>query len=200
MNKQVVSAYEEAMGLQNITIEGVPATSHFARVLVSADYRMKRLGMGFDRAPAGVNLPSYLQMAPASNRLTQPRFWLEPTYEPLHRDAEGLSWELCGAAVRAVTEEDLFGSSGQVQHTGKAAPMAQKWCENMTNQYDKLAVVDPIFGELRNCMELAVAAALVVKERLPERAGYSLPVLMNSGDIRPDEYAAPSTSPPSSTP
>ena len=36
----------------------------------------------------------------------------------------------------------------------------------MTNQFAALAVAEPIFGELRNCMELAIVGALVVKERL----------------------------------
>jgi hypothetical protein len=190
MNQQIIPAYEEAMGMQTIMVEGVPDTSHFARVLVAADYRMKRLGMAFDPAPAGVKLPSYLQMAPTGNVIT-PRFWLEPKYEPLLRDPEGLTWELRGASVRAMTEEDLFSASGSRQHTGKANPIAQKWCENMTDQYDKLAVADPIFGELRNCMELAIAGALIVKERLPEKAGYDLPVLLKSSELNPDIYPAP---------
>jgi hypothetical protein len=39
------SAMKEAFGPQKITITGVPANSHFARVLTAADYRMKRLAM-----------------------------------------------------------------------------------------------------------------------------------------------------------
>ena len=38
----------------------------------------------------------------------------------------------------------------------------------------------PIFGQLRNCMELAIVAALIVKEDLPAKAGNSLPVLMDA--------------------
>ena len=69
--------------------------------------------------------------------------------------------------------------------------MAQKWAENMTNQFAALAVAEPIFGELRNCMELAIVGALIVKERLPDKAGYSLPVLMTSADLQPAEFNAP---------
>ena len=52
---------ESALGMQRISVEGVPATSHFARVLVAADYRMKRIAMNFDPSPVR-GLPSYLQM------------------------------------------------------------------------------------------------------------------------------------------
>ncbi len=41
----------EVMGMQQITVEGVPATSHFAQVLVAADYRMKCLGMNLQAPP-----------------------------------------------------------------------------------------------------------------------------------------------------
>ncbi len=90
------SEIEQLLGMQQISVEGVPATSHFAQVLVAADYRMKRLGMNFDPPPPGIKLPSYLQMIPANSRSTNifPRWWLEPSYEPLLRDAEGLAWEL----------------------------------------------------------------------------------------------------------
>ena len=34
--------------------------------------------------------------------------------------------------------------------------MAQKWADNMTAHYDELAVAEPVFGDLRNCMQLAL--------------------------------------------
>ena len=110
-----------------------------------------------------------------------PRWWLEPKYESLLRDADGLAWELRGGSVKAMTEEDFFNeTSGGREHTGKANPVAQKWADNMTAHYDELAVAEPIFGDLRNCMELAIVGALMVKADLPGKAGNSLPVLMDS--------------------
>jgi len=184
---------EQALGPQQISIQGVPATSHFARVLVAADYRMKRLAMNFEPSPVP-GLPSFLTMMTASgsgmsNML--PRWWLEPNYQPLLRDASGLAFEFRGGSVKAMTEEDFLTAAGQRQHTGKANPVAQKWADNMTAKYDELAVADPIFGQLRNCMELAVVAALIVKERLPQKAGYSMPTLLDPAEVKVDEYFAP---------
>ena len=98
--------------------------------------------------------------------MVSPRFWLEPKYEALLCDADGLAFELCGSSVKAMTEEDYIAASGNVQHSGKANPVAQKWADPMTEKYPELAVADPIFGQLQNCMELAVVGALVVKDRL----------------------------------
>ena len=190
--QQVVTGIADALGMQQITVEGVPASSHFAQVLVAADYRMKRLGMNLDKPPVGVKLPSYLQMVPASSSVVStPRWWMEPKFDPILRDKDGLAWELSGASVQTLTAEDMFNTTGQRQNTSKANPMAKKWAENMTNQFAALAVAEPIFGELRNCMELAIVGALIVKEKLPEKAGYSLPVLMTSEDLRPAEFNPP---------
>jgi hypothetical protein len=189
-NPSVIAAgAEQAMGPQNITLTNVPPTSHFARVLVAADYRMKRLGMGFEEAPIR-GLPSFLQMMKGSGTL-MPRWWLEPNYEPLARSPDGLAWELPGGSVKAMTEEDFLTATGNVHHSGKANPVAQKWADNMTEKYDELAVAIPVFGELRNCMELAIVGALVVKERLTDKAGYSMPLLLDPVQVKMDEFPAP---------
>ena len=155
----------------------MPASSHFARILVAADYRMKRIGMGFEPAPKGVKLPSYLQMAAArtADSVSTPRWWMEPKFDAILKDASGMAWELRGSSVQTLTEEDIFNAQGERQHSGKANPLAKKWADMMTKEFPALAVAEPVFGELQNCMELAVVSALIVKERLPEKAGNSLP-------------------------
>ena len=186
---------EQALGPQRILVSGVPAGSHFARVLVAADYRMKRIAMNFEPSPVR-GLPSFLQMIPVSGHGMSnmlPRWWLEPRYEPLLRDPDGLAWELRGASVKAMTEEDFLTAAGNKEHTGRASPAAQKWADLMTEKYAELAVADPIFAELQNCMELAIVAALVVKEGLAEKAGYSMPLLLDPADIKTEQFPAPKT-------
>ena len=63
----------------------------------------------------------------------------------------------------------------------------------MTAKYDELAVAEPIFGELQNCMDLAIVAALIAKESLAERAGFSMPVLLNPNGLKPAEFVPPKT-------
>jgi hypothetical protein len=187
----VAGGIESALGMQQISVHGVPETSHFARVLVAADYRMKRIAMNFDPSPVR-GLPSYLQMVkPSARTVLSPRFWLEPKYEALLRDGEGLAFELRGSGVKALTEEDFVAASGNIQHSGKAGPAAQKWADLMTEKYPELAVADPIFGQLQNCMELAVVGALVVKEQLAEKAGGSMPTLLDSSAVKPEAFHSP---------
>jgi hypothetical protein len=185
---------EDALGPQRITVEGVPATSHFARVLVAADYRMKRLAMDFEPSPVR-GLSSFMEMVGAGPQGINnwlPRWWLEPSYEAVLRDEAGLAWELRGASVKALTEDDFLAASGQVQRGGKTNPVAQRWADTMTAKFPELAVADPIFGQLRNCMDLAVVSTLIVKERLAEKAGWRSSLLTDSASpLAVERFPAP---------
>ena len=182
---------EEAVGPQTITVTGIPATSHFARVIVAADFRMKRLAMNFE--PAAVDgMPSLLHLAKSRRgglHNAMPRFWLAPMYDPLQRDPDGLAWELRGQGVRCLTEQEFLNQAGQKQKSGGLDPTAQKWADTFTEKFEELAHEDSSFGALRNVMDLAVVGALLVKERLLERSGLEAPNLMNDEPL--DAYPAP---------
>ncbi len=186
---------EEAVGPQTISVTGVPATSHFARVIVAADFRMKRLAMNFE--PAAVDgMPSLLHLAKSRRggmHNAMPRFWLAPMYDPLRRDPEGLAWELRGQAVRCLTEQEFLNEAGQKQKSGEPDPTSQKWADTFTEKFEELAHEDSSFGALRNVMDLAVIGALLAKERLLERSGLEAPNLMRDEPLL--EYRAPRTVP-----
>ena len=186
-------AIEERLGPQKITVGGVAETSHFARVMVAADYRMKRISMDLEPAPVA-NLPSFVQMTKASGsgmRNMLPRWWLAPNYEPLLRDEEGLSWQLRGASVKTMSENDYLTAEGTKQQTGRTDPVSARWAETFTARYDELSLVEPVFGELRNCMDLAIVAGLVAKENLLGKAQTSLPTLMNTSGMPTAQLPAP---------
>jgi hypothetical protein len=176
---QVIAAIEQSLGPQQITISGVAETSHFARVLVAADYRMKRIAMRLEPSPLA-ELPSFLDLLANSRvKLTNmmPRWWLACDYEPLARSEDGLAWELRGNGVQVKTEDSLVGDDGSVTHTDEQNPIAVDWAERMTRQYESLSREEAVFGQLRNLMDLSVIAMLIKHERLLERADCSLATL-----------------------
>jgi hypothetical protein len=141
----VVEGIKKAMGPQQITLTGVDPTSHFARVLVTADIRMKRLAMGLDKSPVD-GLPSFLGLMKSTRgRITNmmPRWWLACNYQPLGRGEDGLVWELRGPGVKAMTEDELVSQDGKVKQTGKKSPIAQKWADAFTKKYDELSTKTP---------------------------------------------------------
>jgi hypothetical protein len=191
----VFRGMEEALGPQKVRVGGVPADSRFARVLVAADYRLKRIGMGLE--PSGVKeLPSYLTMVPAGGKATSlPRFWLEAEYDPIARDADELAWRLSGRRMKCLTETDLAGKDGMRRGAGAADAAAQKWCAAMTQHYDAVAAKQAVFAELLNCVDLAVVAALIKGRQLDGRAGLDLGPLVDAAKLPLPRYDAPTTVP-----
>ena len=146
------------MGPQKISINGVPKTSHLARTLVASDYKMKRIAMKLEPSPVK-GLGSYVDMIKSQPKNMMPRWWMACDYEPMAKSADGLAWQLRGKGVKVMTEDEVI-AQGKVAGTGKTSDAAQKWADNMTDKYDELSVAEPVFGELRNVMDLCVISAL----------------------------------------
>jgi hypothetical protein len=190
---------KEAFGPQQIKLNGIPTSSHMARVLVAADYRMKRLAMNLDKSPIN-GMPSYIEMIQNSGKQAakvNPRWWLACNYKPLAKTDDNLAWELRGQGVKTLTEEDVIGDDGTVERTGKANAAAQKWANTMTEKYEELAASEPIFAELRNVMDLCVVAAVIDEHELMNKAGCSLPLLSgDQSDLVTFTWYTPRTVPP----
>ena len=196
----IVPAIEQAFGDQAITVNGVPATCHFAHVLVAADYKMKRIGMKLEPSPVK-GLSSYVDMAPARVDNMMPRWWMACNYEPLGRSEDGLSWELRGTGVKVLTEDEFVdNAAGTVRGSGKTSAPAAKWSEQFTAKFDELAVKEPVFGDLRNVMDMCVVAALFHKEHLAAKAKCDLPELTSAtGKTLLGEAVAPKKVPTQSS-
>jgi hypothetical protein len=191
--EETFARIEEALGPQDITVTGVPETSRFARIMVAADFRMKRMAMDFEPAPVE-GLPSFLSMMKASGRgmsNMMPRWWLAPHYEPLAKSQDGLAWELRGPGVKCLTAEERVNELGEKTATDTKNPAAERWAAMMTEKFDELARADSSFGELRNIMDLAVVGALIEKEQLLELAGLPLPQLLGEQPL--NRYPAAKT-------
>jgi hypothetical protein len=175
-----LAAMAKAMGPQQITVTGVPADSHFARVLVSSDFHMKRIGMNLE--PSVKGLPSYIEMLKHENsplETATPRWWMACDYEPLGRSEDGLAFEIRGRGVKCMAEDEVVDAQGRVSGTGSASSSSQKWANLMTQHYAELSTKEASFGELRNLMDLCVVAALVSKEQLLEKANCDIPTIMS---------------------
>ncbi len=142
-------------------------------------------------------LPSYLTMLKGKSSGKQlqnmlPRWWLATDYKPLLTDGQGLAWQLRGQGVKAMAEDDFLAADGTRKRSGKSHPAAQRWADNMTARYEELSSRSPIFGQLRNCMDLAVMAALLLKEDLPGTSGCGLGLLLDEIDLQAERFPAPS--------
>ena len=193
--KATFAAMEQALGPQKVAVGGVPTDSRCARVLVAADYRMKRIGMGLEESGLK-SLPSYLAMVPAGGRATTlPRFWLEADYDPIARDPDELAWSIGGRRMKCLTESDVAAKDGMKRGAAPADAIARKWCDSMTSSYEELARQQPVFAELVNCIDLAVVAALIKGRQLDGRAGCDLAPLTDAAGLKLPSYDVPASVP-----
>lgn len=177
------ASMKEAYGPQMIHLTGVPADTRYARTLVAADFEMKRIAMGLASSPIE-GLPSYLEMSKNGRHgaAQNPRWWMACDYDSLAKNEEGTAWKLSGKRVKTLTEQDLVAADGRVSGAGRTDKLAQQWANKMTSSYTELAREMPVFGDLRNLMDMTVVATLITQERLAEAAGLDLAVLSQPAD------------------
>jgi len=197
MNARTIKAMEAALGPQRVRLAGIPAESRFARILLAADFMMKRLAMHLEASPVK-ELSSYMQRVQESkqrpSRNMMPRWWLEPAYEPITHSPAGLVWRLPPVQVKALTEENFLDTQqGITAAAGEKNPLAESWAADFTRHYGSLSRELPVFAELENCMDLAVVAALVAQYRLLERSDCELKLLLGKERLQPASFEAPQT-------
>jgi len=187
----IVENLREKLGLQTITLGGISSKTHFAQVMVEADYRMKLIGIGLEPAPARIR--SYLSLASFASiaRNAMCRWWFVPDYERIKMSADGNAAEFVGNGVKLVGEDELVARDGSRRQSGTQNRASRKFTQSFTDKYAQIAENAPIYGQLRNCIDMLVAAAFLQEHDLYGKAGWDLSVL-GSEEIYPVEtYNAP---------
>jgi hypothetical protein len=175
------------LGRQDIEVFGIDPTSRVASVLVEADYHMKLIGMGLAEGVEGVE--GYLDLVrqaadgepPAMSVL---RWWFTLNYESIIASPAGDAYELVGQGVRVLSENELLADQGRRVHTGQSDPLNRQFTESFTAHFAELAAKYPVYGELRNIFDLAMAVALIQSEGLAERANWKPGLLTNGEQLR----------------
>jgi hypothetical protein len=192
--RNFVNQIQKKLGRQDIVVWGVPADSRVARVIVEADYRMKLIGI--DKLDAGKDIPSYFDLLPHDLQknpapMEALRWWLTMKYDAVLHNADKTVFEFQGPSVLCQSENQLLTAEGKHVPTGKSEGVNRLFAENFTNNYAKLAQRDLVFADARNVFDLALAASLIVKEDLAERAGGSFQVFSAGGLYHPASYNVP---------
>jgi len=158
----IATGLRDRLGMQIITVGGISPKTHFAQVMVEADYRMKLIGIGLEVPP--VRLKSYVERAnPAqisSNALQ--RWYFVPNYQCVRVSDDSLAMQLEGDGVKLVGEDEVVSSDGKrARSGGRINQASDTFVKAFTKVYPKLAEQSPVYAQLRNCIDLAVAAAFI---------------------------------------
>ena len=186
----IVEGLHKSMGKQVVSVDGVSASTHFAQVLVEADYRMKLIGIGLEKPP--VRLASFVDRAsPKSARNAMQRWFFVPDYECVRVSDDGLAMQLVGDGVKLVGENEVVTSDGQRKQASSGNRASQAFVTDFTRKYSELADHSPVFAQLRNLIDLSVAAAFIQKEDYYGRAGWKLGLLGDEDKFSVQTYHAP---------
>jgi hypothetical protein len=157
----IVNTLREQLGMQIITVGGISPKTHFAQVMVEADYRMKLIGIGLEVPP--VHLTSYAERANPSqvsgNALQ--RWYFVPNYQCVRVSEDALAMELVGDGVKLVGEDEVVNKDGTRAKARRVNRASDSFVKAFTKVYPKLAEQAPVYAQLRNCIDLAVAAAFI---------------------------------------
>jgi hypothetical protein len=165
------------LGKQNIEVYGLDPRTRAARVMVEADYRMKLVGMGLEPGVLGVE--SYLAMIKIPPGQQPPpmgvlRWWFTLNYDAVGTSRDRLSHAIRGQGVKVLSENERLTAEGKRVHTGQAEALTAEFAASFTAHFGELCRKYPIYAELRNLCDLALAAALVREEKLADKCGWHM--------------------------
>jgi hypothetical protein len=188
---QFANGVRTSLGMQEVTLNGVPGDTHFAQVLVEADYRMKLIGIGLEKPP--IRLVSFVDKVNPSqvSRNALFRWFFVPDYQCVRRSVDGLAMELVGDGVKLVGEDELVSAAGQRQVSGGGNRASQAFVHSFTQKYPELAARSPVYAELRNLIDLVIAAAYIQQEDLYGKAGWTMDILGSEEAYAVRTYNAP---------
>lgn len=178
--QRIAVGLRENLGFQEVTIRGIAPTTHFAQVLVEADYRMKLIGIGLEVPP--VKIDSYVSRANPREvaRNAMERWYFTPNYECVRVSEDRLAMELVGDGVRLIGEnERVTAEGGRVNAQGAGNRASQAFVKQFTDRYPELARKSPVYAQLRNLIDLSIAAAYIQEQDFYGQAGWQLPVFGN---------------------
>jgi hypothetical protein len=189
---EIVRGLKESLGPQAVSVQGVSPATHFAQVLVEADYRMKLIGIGLERPP--VPMKSWIDLATAGSVAANAlqRWYFVPDYECLRISEDDLGVELVGRGVKLCCADEVVMPDGRRLDANKASGSAKQFSETFTRNYAAIAARNPVYGQLRNMIDLAVAAAYMQEHDAYGKAGWAAAGLRDEKVFAIEQFNVPS--------
>ena len=188
---RLVDGLQKSLGLQDVTVKGISPNTHFAHVLVEADYRMKLIGIGLEQPP--VRIVSYVSRANPSSvsRNALQRWYFIPDYDAVRVSTDGHAVELIGQGVKLVSADELVRADGTRQQSRRRDKASEMFVESFTRNYDELARKAPVYAQLRNLINMLIVSAYIQDQDFYGQAGWSMDVFGNEQMMPVQIYTAP---------
>jgi hypothetical protein len=189
--ERLASGLKQNLGLQTVTFKGIPSSTHFARVLVEADYRMKLVGIGLEELP--IRVKSYVARANprsvASNAME--RWYFQPNYDGVAVSEDGLAMQIKERGVQLVGANERVAAGGQRQVSGKVNKASQAFCRDFTAKFPEIAKRVRVYAELRQLIDVSIAAAYIHQQDFYGQSDWQMPTLGDETKLSVEIYTVP---------
>ncbi len=188
---QIAANLRSELGLQNVVIHGVSPKTHFAQVLVEADYRMKLIGMGLEQTP--VRLATYISNASPGSvaRNALKRWYFVPDYQCVRVSSDGMAMQMVGDGVQLLGEDQLVAADGTRQAGGIFDRASAVFTKSFTQKYPQLAARSPVYAQMRNLIDLSVAAAFIRQQDFYAQSGWEMSLFRDEKAYPVETYPSP---------
>ena len=167
----------DALGKQDIVVDGIDPQSSTAQVLVEADYRMKLVGMGLEKGIVGVD--SYLDHVKLRADGTPPptdiaRWWFTMSYKGVKATDAKDAFQFMGPGVRVLSEQEKLSEEGERIRTGKTGGPTAEFANGFSTHFREMADRYPIYAQLKNVFDFALVTAIIDSEHIRKRAEWKM--------------------------
>ena len=114
-----------------------------------------------------------------------------PDYKCIRSSDNGLAMELVGDGVKLVGEQELVSAGGERSASSLGSRASRAFVTSFTRAYPQLAAASPVYAELRNLVDMLVAAAYIQHEDMYHKAGWEMAVFGDEGTFPVRLYNAP---------
>lgn len=176
---RLADGLRRSLGLHTVSIRGISQRTHFAQVLVEADYRMKLIGIGLESPP--VNLQSWVSRANPRDvaKNAMQRWYFVPDYECVCVSDDRLAMELVGQGVKLISEDEMVQADGTRTQVRTPNLASEAFVQAFTKAYPQMAQRSPVWGQLRNVIDMAIAAAYMQQQDFYGQTSWQVETLGN---------------------
>ena len=187
----IIRNLREALGHQNVTVKGISPKTHFAQVLVEADYRMKLIGIGLEHPTAKIS--SYVaNTKPGSvSRNAMQRWYFTPNYDCVKVSEDSLAMQLVGDGVKLIGENEMVTQAGGRVQSNTTSRASNLFTTTFTKKYGELSKYTPVYAQMRNLIDMLIASAYIHEQDMYSQSNWDLGVFADEEGYPVENYMAP---------
>ena len=182
-----------ALGNWNVSVFGVPETSHMAVALVEADFALKYLTTGLLNPQVRGFRSHFAMMKPNEDSLR--RWWFSPLYEAIQTNEQRTVFQLSGPRVQVSAQDEVVDAAGNRSDAASTAVSLEKYAQQFTKKLPDIAEKVPAIAQLQNMVDLFVTAAIMQQAADSERLLWRPVVLLDQTLLPVAEFPVPRETP-----